>query len=411
VSRDLTLTPVSVDSPLFFAFRRAQATVFLGPYPDDAAVERHRASADRSLRRTAALDGGHVVATYISWDTSVTVPGGAPVRADAVSGVTVVPTHRRRGLLTSMILPDLADAAERGLPVAILIAAEAPIYGRYGFGPATETARWAVDVSRAFLAPGVPSAGTVEVVPEAELRSIAPPVFEAARRPGAIDQVPAWWDIRFGLAGEPGHVPRTCLLHRDEAGHPDGYATYRAEESWADREIRSVAHLEQFQAATPAAYTGLWSVLTSLDLVARVDAEELAVDEVLPWLLTDARAARQAARCDFQWSRLLDPAAALSARTYESRGAVTIEVVDPRRWAAGSYDLVADADGTGACTPTKAEPELTLPVDVLSSLWLGGGDLGAAVVAGRVDEHVPGAVLRLARLLRTTRAPWTPTWF
>jgi predicted acetyltransferase len=411
VSRDLTLTSVAVDSPLFFAFRRAQATVFLGPYPDDAAIERYRASADRSLRRTAALDAGRVVGTYVSWDTHVTAPGGAPVRSDAVSGVTVLPTHRRRGLLTSMIVPDLADAAERGVPLAILIAAEAPIYGRYGFGAATETARWTVAVSRAFLAAGVPSSGTVEVVPEAELRSIAPVVFEAARRPGAIDQVPAWWDRRFGLAGEPGHLSRTCLLHRDEAGHPDGYATYRAEESWVDREIRSVAHLEQFQATTPTAYTGLWSVLTSLDLIARVDAEELAVDEVLPWLLTDTRAARQAARCDFQWSRLLDPAAALSARTYESRGAVTLEVVDPRGWAAGTYDLEAGGDGVGACSRTKAEPELTLPVDVLSSLWLGGGDLAATMVAGRVDEHVPGAVHRLARLLRTTRAPWTPTWF
>jgi predicted acetyltransferase len=251
----------------------------------------------------------------------------------------------------------------------------------------------------------------VEVVPEAEMRTLAPQVFEAARRPGALDQLDSWWDVRLGLAGEPGRRPTTWLLHRDAAGRADGYATYRAEESWVDREIRSVAHLEQFQAATPGAYTGLWAVLTSLDLVARIDAVDLAVDEPLPWLLTDRRAAQQAARSDFQWSRLLDPAAALSARAYEGPGAVRLEVVDPHGWAAGRYLLEADGDGSGACTRTGSAPELTLPVDVLSSLWLGGGDLPAAALAGRVEEHVPGSVARLARLLRTTRAPWTQTWF
>jgi predicted acetyltransferase len=411
VSGDLTFAPVDVDSPLFPAFRRTQATVFLSPYPDDEAIQRRRRTADRSTRRTAALAGERVVGTYVSWDTGVTVPGGGAVLADAVSGVTVLPTHRRRGILTRLIVPDLADAADRGVPVAVLIAAEASIYGRFGFGAATETARWSVDVRTATLAPGVPQQGIVEVVPEEEMRAVAPAVFEAARRPGALDILDAWWDVTFGLAGEPDHRRRTWLIHRDEQGRPDGYAGFRPEESWVDREIRTVAHLEHVQAATAAAYTGLWSVLTSLDLVARVDAEELAVDEPLPWLLTDTRAARQAARADFQWSRLLDPAAALSARGYEGPGAVAFGVVDPHGWAAGSYRLEAADDGTGACARTGGRPELTLPVDVLSSLWLGGGNLHAAALAGRVEEHRPGAVDRLARLLRTTRAPWTPTWF
>ena len=408
---DLSFTAVDVDAPLFAAFRRTQAAVFLDAYPDDEAVERRRKIAERALRRSAVLDGEQVVATYVSWDTHVTVPGGGLVPADAVSGVTVLPTHRRRGILTRMIVADLADAAERGLPVAILIAAEAPIYGRYGFGPATETAHWSIDVRAAWLAPTVLHAGTVEVVAEPTMRDLAPAIFEAARRPGALDQLDSWWDVRFGLAGDPGHKPTTWLVHRDGNGRPDGYATYRPEEVWVDREIRSVAHVEQVQAATGTAYTGLWKVLTSLDLVARVDAAELAVDEPLPWLLTDVRAARQMSRSDFQWSRLLDPAEALSARRYESPGVVTFEVVDPNHWAGGTFRLEADVDGAGACSRAKASPEITLPVEVLSSVWLGAGDLSAAALAGRVDEHVAGTVDRLARLLRTTRAPWTPTWF
>jgi predicted acetyltransferase len=145
--------------------------------------------------------------------------------------------------------------------------------------------------------------------------------------------------------------------------------------------------------------------------VARIDAPDLAVDEPLPWLLTDARSARQASRTDFQWSRLLDPAAALSARRYESPGAVVVEVADPTGWASGSYLLEADATGAGSCSRTSRSAELTLPVGVLSAAWLGSRTVPAAVVAGRVDEHVPGAAVRLDRLLGTARAPWTPTGF
>ena len=64
-----------------------------------------------------------------------------------------------------------------------------------------------------------------------------------------------------------------------------------------------------------------------------------------PGCSTDQRAARQASRQDHQWSRLLDPAAALSARSYECAGAVTFEVVDPAGWAAGTFRLEADGRG------------------------------------------------------------------
>ena len=332
--------------------------------------------------------------------------------ADAVSGVTVLPTHRRRGVLTRMIVPDLAAAAARGVPVAILIAAEAPIYGRFGFGAATETARWSVDVRAAEFAPQVVLDGTVEIVPETELRGIAPAVFEAARRPGAIDQADNWWDRAFGVAGRAGaqaaDLARPPLARRKP--RTGTRATGRRSRGWtatSGRSCTSETSSTPRPRRTPAC--GRCSPRSTSSPGSK--APELAVDEPLPWLLTDYRAARQASRQDHQWSRLLDPAAALSARGYECAGAVTFEVVDPQGWAAGTFRLEADADGAGVCTGVEAEPELTLPVDVLSALWLGGGDLHAAALAGLVAEHRRGAVDRLAGLLRTIRAPWTPTWF
>ncbi len=399
-------------SDLFPAWFRARGAVYLQPRADDERVEyfRHGMSGGRFV---AAVDAGEVVGTYRSWDTNVTAPGGADVPGIAVSSVAVLPTHRRRGLLTRMITEDLGLAHERGLPLAVLIAAEAPIYGRYGFGPATETSRWTVDARTARVAAGARrSSGTVRLVDEAALRPLAPAIHAAARRPGELDRPDTRWDRDLGITpAEPARVPRTGLLHTAADGTPDGFATYRAEEVWVDRVYASVLHLDQFWAATDEAYAGLWSLLLDVDTVARVDALELAVDEPLPWLLADPRTARQVSRNDFQWSRLIDPAAVLSARGYETPGAVVVEVADAAGWAAGTYLLEADASGAGSCTRTSRTAELTLGVGLLSSAWLGSNTLPAAVVAGLVDEHVPGAAARLGRLLTTSRAPWTPTWF
>ena len=52
----------------------------------------------------------------------------------------MAPTHRRQGLLRRMLEPDLAASKERGEPVGMLIAAEFPIYGRFGYGSAADHA-------------------------------------------------------------------------------------------------------------------------------------------------------------------------------------------------------------------------------------------------------------------------------
>src|SRR5215470_11153698 len=56
------------------------------------------------LERTrAAFDGGRMVGGSRNYSFELTVPGGALVPAAAVSWVSVLPTHRRRGVLRGMI--------------------------------------------------------------------------------------------------------------------------------------------------------------------------------------------------------------------------------------------------------------------------------------------------------------------
>lgn len=143
-------------------------------------------------RTRAAFDSHQVVGTLRSFATELTVPGAAQVAAAALTSVTVAPSHRRRGLLTEMITADLRDAHERGEKVGILIAAEFPIYARYGYGVAIEGAKYTVNTAKVrWLDPAV---GTVERVALAVLRKEAPVLYDRFRsvQPGSIERPTHW---------------------------------------------------------------------------------------------------------------------------------------------------------------------------------------------------------------------------
>lgn len=412
---DLRVCPVEPGTPAWQQwFDTIEITFLEGPA---ASAERIAFWQQRMVgdRVKAALDEqGQVVGTYLSYDTGLTVPGGRTVTANAITAVTVRATHRRRGALTTMITEDLREAADRGTSVAILIAAEGPIYGRFGFGVSTFDATWEVELPGAVIRPDLPRSGSVQFLPERDLREIAPDLYQRARRPGAIDRNGHWWDETLGITPLPGQErkPRFAVLYRDDAGMPQGALGYEAQQEWTARMPNGTVSVKWLEAATPQAYVGLWRHLLELDLVRTVKATERAVDEALPWLLVDGRRARITQRGDFLWSRLLDPAAALSERRYlGGPGQVTFEVTDPAGWAQGRFRLEVDDDGRGWCRRATGAPELTLDVATLSTAWLGGGNLFAARTAGQVSEHGDGALARLARLLVTPTAPWCSTWF
>jgi predicted acetyltransferase len=369
----------------------------------------------RGTRVTAARQDGELVGTYRSWDTELTVPGGS-LTADAISAVAVLPTHRRQGVMSALIGRDLTAAAERGAPVAVLIASEATIYGRFGFGPSTETADVAVDLSRAAMPDrgmaGAEGRSTIRIVPPERLRPVAPDLYRASRQPGDVDRLDPWWDSRLGITRVEGLTDQgvVTVLATDPVGQPVGYLRYSAENDWRDRVCHTVVEVRDLRAVTPQAYADLWRYLIELDGVATVRAAERPVDEYLSLLLQDPRAARQASRCDFLWSRVLDPAAVLTARSYDCDGEVTLRVVDPGGPADGSFRLQVH-QGRAECTRTGRPAEVDVPVDVLGSLWLGGGELRHYQRAGRAGELVPGALDRLAAMLRTRSAPWSSTWF
>src|SRR5262245_59340785 len=129
-------------------------------------------------RMHAAFDGTEIVAGAGVCPLELTVPGGV-LPCAGVSAVGVLPTHRRRGLLTRLMRAQLADVRERGEPLAALWASEETIYGRYGYGLASLQLELKADVKRVGLRDGLsPREGNVRLVDADEALRTFPRLYE-----------------------------------------------------------------------------------------------------------------------------------------------------------------------------------------------------------------------------------------
>ncbi|MFF1276327.1 GNAT family N-acetyltransferase [Streptomyces marokkonensis] len=407
-----------ITEPEFADWNRVMNIGFLRePTSAEDILEARRAQFT-SGRSVGAFDGGRCVATFRSFAQELTVVGGAAVPADAVTNVTVAPTHRRRGLLTRMMERDLAAAKERGDVVATLIAAEYPIYGRYGFGPATSTTEWTVDVPRTGLDPrrsGPEDGGRIDLVDAEDVRGLGPELHERLRRaqPGAVSRDELWWRITTGAVRfHPTFHEPYYAVYRSAGGEVEGMVAYTADDTWGDaKQPLNTAQVKWLTGVTPAAERALWHYLCSVDWVMKVKSGWRAPDDLLPHMLPDPRAAAVTTQADWLWVRILDVERALRARTYGAAGSLVLEVTDSGGLSGGRYRLEASADGAGACARTTESADLTLDVAELAVLWLGDESAVRLAALDRVREERAGAARQADALLRTSRRPWCPDIF
>lgn len=411
---DLTFRPVAADESLDPLFALDETT-FHHPV---AADERANAAALIDRRGSlCAYDGETLVGTSAAYDLRLSVPGG-DVRCSAISWVSVLPTHRRRGILRRMMTGQLLRAREQGVPVAALWASEAGIYGRFGFGPATESHETVVRMHEAGLRSGPDAAADglrVRLIERVGAEAVVAGIYERARgrRGGMLARDAGWWTYEIlaepeSLREEHGRLRVAIAGDGDEAG---GYALYRTRyDSGTDTDAGGILQVDELVAISSAAERALWRYLLSIDLIHRLEAESRPVDDVLPLVLANPRAARRRVE-DALWVRLVDLPGALAARTWAADVALTIEVEDellPEN--AGRWRLHAGPSGF-VCERTEREPDLRLPIAALGATYLGGLPLTRAVAAGTVEERTPGAAATLDRGLRPERAPWNVSVF
>ncbi|WP_370409620.1 GNAT family N-acetyltransferase [Streptomyces fradiae] len=361
---------------------------------------------DRGLM--AVAPDGRPVGTAASHAFELTLPGQTLAPAPGVTAVGVLPSHRRRGVLTAMMRHQLTDLRERGEFLSVLLASEALIYRRFGYGPATYTARMTVTRHQsAFAHPragGVADTGTVEVLKSSECADLLEEVYDRYRRaqPGALSRPHRWWER---AAGQPpiSPAPRYIALHRAADGAPDGYASYAHGES-------GTMKVDEVIAADDAVHTALVRYLLDHDLFTEVAFKHVPADHPIRWQFEDFRAAEVAGDGDWLWVRLLDVPRALTARGWFADGELVLDVDDPFLGERNRY-LLTVRDGKAECVPTDRAPDLSLDVSDLGSVYLGGTAPSTLVRAGHIRTHHPAAAHRADTLFRADRSPHCLHWF
>jgi predicted acetyltransferase len=384
------------------------------PTEDGRRIIMARFEFDRSL---AAFDGTQPVGTASAYSFQLTVPGGEALPAAGVTFVSVLPTHRRRGVLTSLMRRQLADIRDRGEPLAVLWASEAAIYSRYGYGLANWQLSYTFKRGEGVLLAAAPDTRDVRLrfaEPSAALPEMAK-IYQTVTpsRPGFFARSDGWWQraIHDPTEWRNGASPLRCVI-AEQHGEPQGYALYAGQARWdADALPDASLTIRELIAASPAAEAALWVNLLSRDLTAEFHAERRPLDDTLLHQLADPRRARSRLS-DALWTRIIDLPAALAGRGYSRPVDVVIEVRDELIPAnAGLWRLTADDAGAASCVPAHAAPDIALGITELGAAYLGGTKLGALARAGLVTELRPGAVRRLSAAMSADPAPWCPMIF
>ncbi|MFE1802074.1 MULTISPECIES: GNAT family N-acetyltransferase [unclassified Streptomyces] len=368
---------------------------------------------DRSL---GVWDGDECVGTAGAFSFRLTVPGGASVPTAGVTMVSVASTHRRRGVLTSMMRRQLDDVRSWGEPLAALTASEPAIYGRFGYGIATQQLRAEIDTDRVRLS--VPD-GTDDVrlrlvKPDAEG---VPEACEAvyaqhvAVRPGMLARRPGW--ERLALldpeSDRKGSSPLQCVLAQ-RGDEVVGYARYFNKPDWDAAGPKGTIEVRDLEALDPAAYAALWQHLFGIDLTSKVKLWNRPLDDAWQHLVSDTRRCDLAPR-DSMHVRLVEVGAALEARTYQAPVDVVFEVEDAFcPWNEGRWRLSGDAKGA-SCARTTDTADLALSVRDLGAAYLGGVSLASLAAAGRVRELRRGALAEASLGFASVVAPWLPHGF
>ena len=346
-----------------------------------------------------AFDGPDLVGVTERFPFEMTVPGGTVTTA-CIGGLSVLPSHRRRGFLTGMMKRHLAAAHDRGLPVSTLGATEAPIYGRFGYGIAAEHEDWEIDRHRTAFRRDYRWDGSLRMVKTERAKEVFPAAYRSATadRAGVIQPPKPWWDDIFGVWSET------------ENGKPaDFYVEYREDEVEGCAMYRikgGTVTVRGLLASTQSAAAALWRYCFDIDLMKAAKVWSRPVDDPLIWMLHDPRALKRTPQ-DATWLRLVDVSKALSSRTYAVDGEIVFEVRDHFcPWNDGVYELAGGPSGA-VCRPTTRKADLALSVDDLAVPYLGGPALTPLGLAGRVEERTPGALSRADAMFATQLKPWS----
>lgn len=357
--------------------------------------------------RIGAYENGRLVGFMAVLPMRMSVPGGS-LPCSGVTYVMVLPTHRRRGVLTALMDRLWRDGQA---PLAGLYVSEASIYGRFGFQPANHAIHLEIDSDWPLDLRIQPDPRALRLVETSEVPKMLAPIYEraASRRPGQFHRDEQWWTQQILPDADENDealtAPRVVVI--DDAG----YAIYRTKPEDESSGTPGLVQVVELEADTVAVEAALWRYLASIDLTWRVRSLARPVDDPAPLIAADLDAVRVTRTWPALWLRLTDVAKALEGRSWAGQVDLTLRIIDTRLPANdGTWHLRGTADEV-SCQSTRNDPDLTLDVGELAAVYLGGTSVASLVRAGLVHEHSSGAAHHFDQALKVPLAPFSADEF
>jgi predicted acetyltransferase len=380
----------------------ADGRAFANTY-SPAEVAEMRLQHDLSRFRIA-VDDGSVVGVAGSYALDATMPGGTTIPMGGVTWVSVASTHRRQGVMRSVVGAVHDDIDARGEPLATLGASEGGIYEHIGYGIASGQRNTVLDRrATSIRAEYRVASGSVRYIDDAaDVTDIVAPLWDRFRRcrAGEVSRSIAFHDFLGArrVRTDDGLTSAHCLVHAD------GFAVYRLREDWNNGHPQHEMHLLELCAITPEAHVALWQTLLSVDLVGEIHSRAMAIDDPLPYLLENQRALRTVVVADGIWANVRDVSICFGARTYRTTDTLVVEA-DGKRWS-----IDGGPDGA-SCRSVRTKPDLITSHSGLSSLIYGGTVPSALVAGRRMTARNDAALARADLFFPTSLAPHCQTHY
>jgi len=257
---------------------------------------------EEAYRPFAARSDGQIVGTALDLPLELTVAEGVAVPCRGVTWVSVLPTHRRRGVMRALLAEHEAECLRQGAVASLLHSSQSGLYE--GYGIATRRARVTI---------ATPLAAFRDPPPDVPLQMVDPN--------GALAACQAVWErCRLGTPGFTTRPdPEIAWTLKDLGGFcvfagDDGYALYTVDRQWPGPNAEFKVKVQELMAATPAAYAALWQYVCGLTHVVEVVANVRPIDEPVQHLVRQSRRVDVSHVGDGLWLKAIDRAALCAAR-------------------------------------------------------------------------------------------------
>jgi len=389
---EVTIAPVRPEQQERRHALMRQAFNATGSYDPDAPL----LPEDRAI---GAHLGGELVGTVLTLAFAQTW-GGRPVPCGGVSGVTVAPEARGRGVARRMLLESFERMAARGEVVSALYPTTASLYRSVGY----EVVGW-YEQRRLPVGEVVASTADVEWRRSTPHDGLALELQDAmaAGLDGWFRADPQWWEFVARRAASDQSANRFAYVGR-RRGADVAVVEYRYDRSKTamyDLEVELLAGVD------------VEAVGAALALVAGHGTTAGTLRTALPAAILGPHVPQiqRAARADdWPWMlRLVDTAGAVAARGFPRgvQGRAELEVVDDILPANAGAHVLEVADGEGRLVRGGAGT-ITVTAQDLAVLYA-GGDVRALRAGGRLTEAEPDDLDLLAAAFAST--PTIPLFF